>query len=145
MGDGTYNPTNRPKQLVASGVVAMAAGEEHALFLKSDGSLWGMGANAYGQLGDGTYGFDPNHTTNRTEQILAPYNRIACQRLAGGDVRLAFVGIAGTNYALDRSFSLSQPDWVPQSTNPANFYGMLVFTNAPNPPSNNFWRVRALR
>ena len=27
----------------------------HSLFLKSDGSLWGMGYNDYGQLGDGTY------------------------------------------------------------------------------------------
>ena len=29
----------------------------HSLFLKSDGSLWGMGYNIYGQLGDGSGGY----------------------------------------------------------------------------------------
>jgi alpha-tubulin suppressor-like RCC1 family protein len=67
LGDGAYNNTNRPEQIVASNVVAIAAGEEHSLFLKSDGSLWGMGNNEYGQLGDGTYYF----STNRPQQIVA--------------------------------------------------------------------------
>ena len=55
LGDGTYNNTNRPEQIVASNVTAIAAGGYHSLFLKSDGSLWAMGDNQYGQLGDGTY------------------------------------------------------------------------------------------
>ncbi|MGB7746191.1 MAG: hypothetical protein WBN75_02775 [Verrucomicrobiia bacterium] len=48
-----------------------------------------------------------------------------------GDVRLSFVGIAGTNYALDRSFSLVPANWMPQVTNPAGSSGALVFTNTP--------------
>jgi len=35
--------------------VAVAAGARHSLFLKSDGSLWAMGVNNYGQLGDGSH------------------------------------------------------------------------------------------
>lgn len=35
-------------------VTQIAAGGYHSLFLKSDGSLWGMGLNEYGELGDGT-------------------------------------------------------------------------------------------
>jgi alpha-tubulin suppressor-like RCC1 family protein len=70
--DGANNKTNQPPQppqLVASNVTAMAAGGYHTLFLKSDGSLWAMGANQFGQLGDGTYGtFDQ---TNGPEQIVA--------------------------------------------------------------------------
>jgi hypothetical protein len=30
----------------------VAAGSEHSLFITSDGSLWGMGVNDYGQLGE---------------------------------------------------------------------------------------------
>ena len=34
---------------------AIAAGQMHSLFLKSDGTVWSCGANWGGQLGDGTY------------------------------------------------------------------------------------------
>jgi hypothetical protein len=57
---------------------------------------------------------------------------------------LAFVGIAGANYALDRSFSLRLANWVPQVTNPAGAVGTLVFTNTPDPTTNNFWRIRSV-
>jgi len=54
LGDGTTNEQHVPEQIVASNVVAIAAGAEFSLFIKSDGSLWVMGNNQYGQLGDGT-------------------------------------------------------------------------------------------
>jgi alpha-tubulin suppressor-like RCC1 family protein len=58
LGDGTTNGgfyiSSSPEKIVPSGVTAIAAGGGHSLFLKSDGSLWGMGANYYGQLGNGT-------------------------------------------------------------------------------------------
>jgi len=143
LGDGTYNQTNQPEPMVAGNVTAIAAGYFHSLFLQSDGSLWGMGYNGYGQLGDGT-----TSNTNRPEQIVAGvspgFNQISCQLLSGGCVRLSFVGIAGTNYALDRSFSLSPPDWIPQATNPAGAFGALVFTNPPDATTNNFWRIRSV-
>lgn len=43
-------------------VVAIAAGGDHSLALGSDGALWSWGANAHGQLGDGT-------TINRTAPV----------------------------------------------------------------------------
>ncbi len=43
----------------------IAAGDRDSLFLKSDGSLWTMGYNNYGQLGDGTF-----NNTNRPERII---------------------------------------------------------------------------
>jgi len=50
--DGTCRFSSRPEQIVASGVIAVAAGCYHSLFVKSDGSLWTMGENQFGQLGD---------------------------------------------------------------------------------------------
>jgi alpha-tubulin suppressor-like RCC1 family protein len=112
LGNGIFNTsypygTNQPQLIVASNVTAISGGH-HTLFLKSDGSLWAMGDNFYGQLGDGTF-----NNTNRPEQILAPYNRISAQFVGGGKVQLSFVGIAGGNYALDRSFTLAPPNWLP--------------------------------
>ena len=142
LGDGTYNQANTPVQIVSNGVTAIAAGIYHTLFLKNDGSLWAMGDNQYGQLGDGTL-----NSTNRPEQIVAGtpgYNQISAQLLSGGNVSLSYMGLAGTNYELDLSFSLSPVNWMPQVTNSAGAGGVLVFTNTPNAATNNFWRIRSV-
>jgi hypothetical protein len=105
-----------------------------------------MGYNEFGVLGDGTY----NYSTNLPELIVAgsivpaSYNQISVQPLRGGRVLLSFAGISGANYALDRSFSLMPANWIPQMTNPADSGGMLVFTNTPDPTTNNFWRIRSV-
>src|SRR5476651_1136563 len=57
LGDGTFNNTNKPEEIIASSVTAIAAGSSHSLFLESDGSLWAMGWNAWGQL---TTAHNPN-------------------------------------------------------------------------------------
>ena len=62
LGDGntgTINYTNRPEQIVAGNVTAIAAGGYHSLFLKRDSSLWGMGYPYWGQLGDGDSPIQP--------------------------------------------------------------------------------------
>jgi alpha-tubulin suppressor-like RCC1 family protein len=71
LGDGTYgtppySSTASPEQIVSNSVVAVAAGNDFSLFIKSDGSLWGMGNNSYGQLGDGTF-----NSTNKPERIVS--------------------------------------------------------------------------
>ncbi len=141
LGDGTYNNTNQPEQIVTSGVTAIAAGSVHSLFLKSDGSLWAMGYNYVGQLGDGTY-----NSTNCPEQIVVNplYNQISIQLLSGGNVGLSFFGNVGANYALDRSFSLVPTNWSPQVTNSTDASGVLVFTNTLDTTTNNFWRIRSV-
>src|ERR1035437_5465579 len=66
LGDGTFNDTNRPEQIVSSNVVAVAAGAGYSLFLKSNGSLWAMGDNGLGEIGDGFSLY-----TNQPEQIVS--------------------------------------------------------------------------
>ncbi len=50
-----------------SDVIAIAAGDHHSLALKSDGTVWAWGENAYGKLGDGT-------TTNRNTPMQVDFN-----------------------------------------------------------------------
>jgi alpha-tubulin suppressor-like RCC1 family protein len=145
LGDKTYQNTNRPEQIMANNVTAIAAGEDHSLFLKSDGSLWAMGYDGSGELGDGIYALPYN--TNCPEQIVAGppgYNLIASQLLNGGNVRLSFAGIAGLNYALEISTSLSPANWIPLSTNSTDISGSLVLTNTPDAATNIFWRIRSV-
>jgi hypothetical protein len=105
-----------------------------------------MGLNTSGQLGDG----NPNDFEATVPILIvtgtAGYNLISAQLVNDGSGRviLPFVGIAGTNYALDRSFSLASPSWVPQATNSAGTGGVLAFTNTPNAVTNNYWRVRSV-
>jgi hypothetical protein len=70
---------------------------------------------------------------------------VAAFCFSDGIMQLSFVGISGRNYALDSSFSLSPANWIPQATNQADAFGNLVFTNAPDPATNNFWRIRSVQ
>ena len=70
------------------------------------------------------------------------YNRLSIHRIGAAQVALAYVGWAGTNYALERTFNLSPANWVSLATNAAPANGKLVFTNTPAPGTNHFWRVR---
>ncbi|MBI2806017.1 MAG: Ig-like domain-containing protein [Planctomycetes bacterium] len=46
-----FSPTYFP----VSGIIDIADGNSHALFLRSDGTVWASGSNAFGELGDGTF------------------------------------------------------------------------------------------
>ncbi len=64
LGDGTTINKSIPVQVSGGGNtwVAIAAGGDHTVALKSDGTLWAWGYNFFGQLGDGT-------TTNKTTPV----------------------------------------------------------------------------
>jgi len=61
LGDGTTTDRSTPVQVLdapggnpVTDVVSVTAGSFHSLYVKSDGSLWAMGRNSSGQLGDGS-------------------------------------------------------------------------------------------
>ena len=60
LGDGSNVNKSNPVQVTDSSgnafanVAAIAAGNQHTIFLKSDGSVWATGRNVEGQLGDGS-------------------------------------------------------------------------------------------
>ena len=45
-----------PQVVFSSGVQAVAGGDAHSLFLKTDGSLWSAGSNKYRRVGAGEWG-----------------------------------------------------------------------------------------
>jgi alpha-tubulin suppressor-like RCC1 family protein len=63
IGDGTQVSRNIAVQAVSGlgSITAIAAGGLHSLFVKSDGTAWGVGVDYNGQLGDGNGQFIPNH------------------------------------------------------------------------------------
>lgn len=56
LGDGTMNNLRViPVQVFAlTGIIGIAAGTQNTLFLKDNGTVWGVGHNSNGTLGDGT-------------------------------------------------------------------------------------------
>jgi hypothetical protein len=81
LGDNTTDnnnyETNRAEEIVTGGVATVAAGDYHSVFMKNDGSLWVMGDNFYGELGDNNTTTDPSgliiYGVNSTvpEEIIA--------------------------------------------------------------------------
>jgi alpha-tubulin suppressor-like RCC1 family protein len=96
LGNGTNTTTSPygillPEQIVASGVTNVTGGAEHSLFLKSDGSLWAMGYNPYGELGNGTF-----LTTNTPQRIVAGN----VKAIAAGFLHSLFLKTDGTLWAM---------------------------------------------
>ena len=90
----------------------------------------------------GTTGWGATYGDLPTMLLRGAYNQISSPVLSGGNVQLSFIGNYGTKYALDLSFTLSPPNWIPQITNLTGAGGVLVFTNTPDTATNNFWRLR---
>jgi alpha-tubulin suppressor-like RCC1 family protein len=99
LGDGTVDnglrETNRPEQIVPSGVTAISAGDYHSVFLKNDGSLWVMGDNYYGELGDN------NTYTDPTIFMTYGINSVTPEQIVPGGV--AAVGAGGYRSLFVRS------------------------------------------
>jgi alpha-tubulin suppressor-like RCC1 family protein len=58
LGNGApqlYGGVKTPVTATVGGVIAIAAGASHSLWLRSDGTVWAAGSNYYGQIGNGTF------------------------------------------------------------------------------------------
>ena len=90
-GEQNWNANSSPVQVVDSGVVQVAAGNEHSLFLKDDGSLWAMGYNWTGQLGNG-------NTENQTTPVQVVDSGVA--QVAAGESHSLFLKDDGSLWAM---------------------------------------------
>ena len=110
LGNGTASGLNLIPYFspisVASNVVVAAAGGSHSLFVTADGTLWAMGLNSSGQLGNGT-------TSNTNLPISVATNVVA---VAAGQNQSLFVKSDGTLWAMGTSYG-SVPAPVSGGTN----------------------------
>ena len=75
---------------VTTGVASVAAGADHTMYVKTDGTLWATGSNAQGQLGDGG-----NLTSNTPVQVAT-----GVASVAAGRVHTLYVKTDGTLWAM---------------------------------------------
>jgi len=75
---------------VATGVAGLAAGGDHTMYVKTDGTLWATGSNAQGQLGDGG-----SYTSNTPVQVAT-----GVASVAAGRVHTMYVKTDGTLWAM---------------------------------------------
>jgi alpha-tubulin suppressor-like RCC1 family protein len=96
------------------GVRAVAAGGAHSLYIDTEGSLWAVGSNSFGQLGDGTI-------VDRCEPILVANNVIA---VAAGPKHSAYVTTDGSLWAMgdNSSGQLGDGTFITRST-PVRIHG----------------------
>lgn len=82
--------THVKPERVDANVVYAAAGDNFSLYVKADGTLWGMGINGRGQLGDGTTNtrWKPVRVTNNVKMVTA------------GDLHALFVKKDGTLWGM---------------------------------------------
>src|SRR5207248_11672825 len=116
---------------VAGGVTAIAAGGSHSLFLKSDGSLWAMGNNEWGQLGDGFIDTNSPSGTNTPEQIFpSPQPVLSSALSAQPNLQINATCGFGGNFHLLGSSDIAQPlsQWTPLRTNSVTSPGTNKFS-----------------
>ena len=101
-------------------------------------------SNKYSVIVSNYYAFSVTSSVAILTVVLPGYNHVASQLLGDGTMQLSFVGISAGKYALDSTVSLSPANWLPQATNRADANGNLIFTNAPDPTTNDFWRIRSV-
>ena len=92
LGDGTTTGRSSPVQVQnLTGVIAIAAGANHSLVIKTNGTVWAWGWNEYGQLGDGT-------TTDRNLPVRVK-NLTGVIAIAAGDCHSLALKSDGTVWA----------------------------------------------
>lgn len=141
-GEGIEFDSKCPTQIFAANNSALVAGYYYNAQLKTCVSVWA------GKFNNNPAGVgSPNNKAGIRSSVSSfpGYNLITIEQLQNGDVRLTYSGDAGVNYALERSSSLVNPNWISLVTNTAPSGGVLIITNTPDTTVNNFWRIRSVQ
>ncbi|HEV2456477.1 MAG TPA: hypothetical protein VGY98_19600 [Verrucomicrobiae bacterium] len=148
LGDSTTtgDPVRQPEEILSSNVVAIATGQYHCLFLKSDGSLWAMGDDRKGEFGDGFVA----SWTSVPEQILPVIKPLLIESVSSGtNLQFNATCTIGGNYYLLTGTNLAEPlsHWTPIWTNTILYHDYPTFsailTNAVNCDRQRFYMLQS--
>ncbi len=104
LGDGTTLSRSTAVQVMVNGlpltgVKAVSAGSGHSLFLKTDGTVWAVGSNWAGQLGDGVESYPPDGNTYTTTPVQVP-NMSGVKAIEAGSEHSLFLKTDGRVFAV---------------------------------------------
>ena len=109
LGDGTTNNNQRAEPVTDSttnpitSISAIAAGANHTVFLKNDGTVWATGYNSQGELGIGNT-TQQNRAVQVTDSTTNPITSISA--IAAGANHTVFLKNDGTVWATGYNLSL---------------------------------------
>lgn len=140
--------TQIPRQLNFPPVVEVAAGFDHIILKKRDGSIWTIGANGWGQIGNGTFGsgeinYTPVQSSVGTGNVLIDatwYSSFAARpvlQLWRGSGPIHFFG---DHVSLDFPEASNKPATISYRTIDPTATGLIVpagYTIEPNQPAYN--------
>ncbi len=135
-GNDASTHTNLPEQILSSGVTSMLSGGSfHTLFLRSDGSLWGMGNDFNGQLGGGFASGSSSFSPVPVQITPLPPPSLTVGFSQGTNVQVQATVQFGGTFCLLANTNILQPldQWTPLLTNTITTRGSnnfcAVFTN----------------
>lgn len=111
LGDGTVSNKSSPVQTSAGGSTwyQAAGSDQSTAAIKTDGTLWTWGYNAFGQLGD-------NSTTNKSSPVQTVAGGTAWKQVACGAVHVNAIKTDGTLWGWGWSYGLGDNTLVNKSS-----------------------------
>ena len=120
----------------AATVTEISAGVYHSLFVRSDGSLWGMGGDPHGQLGDGTY------IERHIPVQVVPPPQILSVDLSGVNFAMSFMTVSSQSYTVQANLDLTTTNWFACTNFSGNGLIMPVAVPVSNGVPQEFFRVK---